>query len=695
VRTALTLLAVYTAFAIVIQICKDRLDNAPFWPAYGVLVAGILVLPRHLGRFLVASALTINILGSFVFHLNLAYNIYYSILSLGLYYPVAFLTRAFCGAAIDLSRPRRLFAFSLIAIAGATVEATVGEALRVIFDPSKFDLFSEWRQWAQEDALGLLVATPAVLLILKRDRSVYAGAGGVLERCLLALLTVAITATSLWSGQFAGLLLVYPLLVSMAFRSGPPWVAGSVIAIALTAAMLTAHGYGPFVVFARGNDVAEQYMVQIFIISVFVCAVPATMALAERNRTSQTLRRLHVVAREARLAAEQASYAKSQFVANMSHEIRTPLNGVLGMAQAMAKDELSDLQRQRLDVVQKSGDMLLAILNDILDLSKIEAGKLTLEILPFNLEELARGAHAAFTAIAHEKGLSFDLSVDPTACGVFNGDATRVRQIIYNLVSNALKFTEVGQVRVRITSLEAGFSIHVSDTGIGIPSDDLKRLFSKFEQADASTTRRFGGTGLGLAICRELAILMGGRIDAQSVVGEGSSFIVTLPLERLSDDALAKPTVLIPDPTGADAIADQPIRLLVAEDNPVNQLVITTLLQQVGIHPIVVNNGGEAVEAWASQDWDVILMDMQMPVMDGLTATRAIREQERLKGRPRTPIVALTANAMSHHIAEYRAAGMDEFVSKPIHINKLIDAISLCLDDASDLDPPIAAAAQA
>jgi signal transduction histidine kinase/CheY-like chemotaxis protein len=603
----------------------------------------------------------------------------------------------FCGAAIDLSRPRRLFAFSLISIAATLVETTLGEALRVLVEPYKLDVFSDWRQWTNEDVLGLLVATPAVLLILRRDWSIYAGAGGsgVLEHCLLALLTVAITATSLLSGQFAGLLLVYPLLVSMAFRSGPSWVSGSVIAIAVTVAMLTARGYGPFVFFARGVEVTEQYIVQIFIVSVFVCAVPATVALAERNRSAQTLRRIHVIAREARLAAEQASDAKSQFVANMSHEIRTPLNGVLGMAQAMAKDDLSDLQRQRLDVVQKSGDMLLAILNDILDLSKIEAGKLTLESLPFNLEELARGSHAAFTAIAHEKGLSFDLTVDPTACGVFNGDATRVRQIIYNLVSNALKFTEVGQVRVLITSLEAGFSIQVSDTGIGIPSDDLKRLFSKFEQADASTTRRFGGTGLGLAICRELAILMGGRIDAQSVVGEGSSFIVTLPLERLSDDALATPTVLIPDPTGADAIADQPIRLLVAEDNPVNQLVITTLLQQVGIHPIMVNDGGEAVEAWASQDWDVILMDMQMPVMDGLTATRAIREQERLKGRPRTPIVALTANAMSHHIAEYRAAGMDEFVSKPIHINKLIEAISLCLNDSSDLDAPMATAAQA
>jgi signal transduction histidine kinase/ActR/RegA family two-component response regulator len=650
-----------------------------------VLVAGILVLPRRIGPLLVAGCLSINIVGALIVHLEMVHVVFYSLLHLLLGYSVAFLTRTFCGAAIDLSRPRRLFTFSLIAIGAAAVETTVGEAVRLIFEPSQFQLFSDWRQWTNEDALGLIVATPAVLLILRRDRSIYAGSGGALEHCLLAMLTVAITATSLLSGQFAGLLLVYPLLVSMAFRSGPPWVAGSVMAIALTAAMLTAHGYGPFVVFARGAEASEQYLVQIFIVSVFICAVPSTMALAERNRTSQTLQRIHVIAQEARLAAEQASYAKSQFVANMSHEIRTPLNGVLGMTQAMANDDLSDIQRERLDVVQRSGEMLLAILNDILDLSKIEAGKLTLEILPFNLEDIAQGAYGAFTAVASKKGLSFDLHIEPSARGVFMGDSTRVRQILYNLVSNALKFTETGHVHVLIAKLDKGFSIQVSDTGIGIPGDDLKRLFSKFEQADASTTRRFGGTGLGLAICRDLAVLMGGRIDVHSVVGEGSTFVVDLPLERLPDQAVAPSADAALHPRRAGDVANGSIRLLAAEDNKVNQLVLKTLLHQVGISPVLVDDGRAAVDAWASQDWDVILMDMQMPVMDGLTAAQKIRAQEALTGRSRTPIIALTANAMAHHLAQYRAAGMDEFVCKPIDISKLIEAISTCLSDLPDM----------
>jgi CheY-like chemotaxis protein len=246
---------------------------------------------------------------------------------------------------------------------------------------------------------------------------------------------------------------------------------------------------------------------------------------------------------------------------------------------------------------------------------------------------------------------------------------------------------------VVITGLDAGFSIQVSDTGIGIPTGDLERLFSKFEQADASITRRFGGTGLGLAICRELAALMGGRIYARSVVGEGSTFTVDLPLERLSDAAVlnsSAPTFGLPRP---DDVADRPLRLLAAEDNQVNQLVLKTLLHQVGIAPVLVDDGRAAVDAWAAQYWDLILMDMQMPVMDGLTATRMIRDQEKRTGRPRTAIIALTANAMSHHIAEYKAAGMDEFVSKPIDLGKLIEAMTAALSEASDIEAPTATAA--
>jgi CheY-like chemotaxis protein len=365
----------------------------------------------------------------------------------------------------------------------------------------------------------------------------------------------------------------------------------------------------------------------------------------------------------------------------MSHEIRTPLNGVLGMVQAMAADKLSAVQRDRLDVIRQSGEALLAILNDVLDLSKIEAGRFELEQIEFDLCDLMRGAHSAFTALANKKGLSFDLTIEPAARGVYLGDPTRVRQILYNLISNALKFTEHGEVRVKALLAGDALTLVVCDTGLGIDPERAGALFDKFTQADASTTRRYGGTGLGLSICRELAQLMGGEIKVASTIGEGSSFSVTLPLKKVGE-ALAPQFALPPAPSPQTEAALPRLRVLAAEDNSVNQLVLKTLLHQIGVEPHVVDDGAQAVQAWRDQPWDVILMDMQMPIMDGLAATRAIREAEAATGRPRTPIIALTANAMSHQIRLCRAAGMDGHVAKPIETARLFAALEAALAPA-------------
>jgi PAS domain S-box-containing protein len=375
--------------------------------------------------------------------------------------------------------------------------------------------------------------------------------------------------------------------------------------------------------------------------------------------------------------AEAANRSKSSFLATMSHEIRTPLNGVLGMAQAMAAGELSPIQRERLQVVRESGETLLAVLNDVLDLSKIEAGRLDLEETEFDLREVARGAHATFTALANKQGLSFALTLKAGAEGVFRGDPTRVRQILYNLISNALKFTEQGEVRVCLDHDGEALTLAVSDTGIGIAPDRLAHLFERFEQADASTTRRYGGTGLGLAICWQLAELMGGRVDVQSVLGEGSTFTVTLPIARTSQTA--GPVKRDVEPPAQGDIA---IKVLAAEDNSVNQLVLKTLLHQIGVEVRIVPDGLAALEAWRAEAWDVILMDVQMPQMDGPTACRRIRAEEAATGRARTPIIALTANAMSHQIAEYMQAGMDDFVSKPIEIPRLFAALQAAVAEA-------------
>jgi signal transduction histidine kinase/CheY-like chemotaxis protein len=374
--------------------------------------------------------------------------------------------------------------------------------------------------------------------------------------------------------------------------------------------------------------------------------------------------------------AETANRARGEFLATMSHEIRTPLNGVLGMVQAMQRDALEGPQRERLAVIGQSGETLLTILNDILDLSKIEAGGLKLEELDFDLEPLALSVRETFRPLADNRGLGFTIEIEPQAQGIYRGDPVRIRQILFNLISNALKFTSDGSVGVQIGLAEGGVSVAVTDTGIGMEPDQIERLFDKFVQADTSTTRRFGGTGLGLSICRELCRAMGGDITAESEIGRGSCFIVVLPLIKVADATLAMTEDTAPEPT----FDDRPLRILAAEDNPVNQIVLKTLLAQAGLDSLSVGNGEEALAAWSQGDWDVILMDVQMPVMDGVAATREIRRLEAETGRPVTPIIALTANAMNHQVEGYAAAGMNGFVAKPIEVGKLFAAISAAVN---------------
>jgi signal transduction histidine kinase/ActR/RegA family two-component response regulator len=417
----------------------------------------------------------------------------------------------------------------------------------------------------------------------------------------------------------------------------------------------------------------------VVVVTLLACAVSLlnflTLSRAMLDGSRSALRKAKASAQAGEAAAEAANQAKSDFLATMSHEIRTPLNGVLGMAQAMAAAPLARPQRERLGIIHQSGEALLTILNDILDLSKIEAGKLELENIAFDFGEVSIAAHSAFAAIAASKGVAFTLDIE-AARGVYLGDAKRLRQILYNLISNALKFTEAGEVRLAAHHAGGALRITIADTGIGIAPHALATLFEKFTQADATMTRRYGGTGLGLAICRQLSELMGGTIDVASELGRGSTVSLTLPLERLGDEAAA-PSVPAASPGPAPRLD---LKVLAAEDNRVNQLVLSALLQQVGIEPTIVADGAAALEAWRCADWDAILMDVHMPVMDGPAATRLIRQAEAATGRRRTPIIALTANAMAHQVAQYLAAGMDAQVTKPIEAGRLFEALQAAID---------------
>ena len=401
--------------------------------------------------------------------------------------------------------------------------------------------------------------------------------------------------------------------------------------------------------------------------------------LAKLDENDKNLRQTMAELVEARDQANEANVLKSQFLANMSHEIRTPLNGVLAMADVMAFDEMSEKQRERLSVIRTSGELLLSVINDVLDLSKIEAGRMELVARDFALEGLAEGLEQTFKHSAAEKGLAYKVEVDPEVEGSWRGDPDRLRQIGANLIANAIKFTNRGSVEAHFSAGPTGLRLSVKDTGIGIGADKLPHLFDKFTQADSSTTRRFGGTGLGLAICRELAQLMGGTVTAESEEGKGSTFTVEVPLER--GDAIVAP-VEEEAPEGPAPEARR-IRVLAAEDNPTNQKVLRAVMEPLDADLTLVADGKEAVDAWRGGGFDLILMDIQMPVMDGVEATQIIRAAEAEEDLPRIPIVALTANALVHQVEQYVAAGMDGHVSKPIELPRLYDAIDRAFNAAA------------
>jgi signal transduction histidine kinase/ActR/RegA family two-component response regulator len=404
----------------------------------------------------------------------------------------------------------------------------------------------------------------------------------------------------------------------------------------------------------------------------------------------------NVALRRAKELAEESAKAKDLFLATMSHELRTPMNGVLGCTRLLQDTTLTPQQQELVVTMQRSAEALLALVNDILDFSKIEAGKMTLEVADVDLRSLVKDVITLVSELARQKGLTLTSEVHENVPPLFRGDPVRLRQILFNLVGNAIKFTERGEVGITVgmdpaSSPEAEHILirwTVKDTGIGMTKSQLDRLFEAYVQADTSTTRRFGGTGLGLMICRQLVTLMGGTISVESAPGKGSTFTYTTNLlpAIMRNSMESRDT---PSPSCTDAF-HSPRRILIVDDNEINQVVACKFLQKLGYQVEVARNGRDAIESLARANYDAVLMDCEMPDMDGYEAARCIRKKEEEQKSSRLPIIAMTGNASVEDARQCKKAGMDDMVTKPVSLTSLRATLDHLLHASSSRREPIA-----
>ncbi|TAJ73715.1 MAG: response regulator [Phenylobacterium sp.] len=468
-------------------------------------------------------------------------------------------------------------------------------------------------------------------------------------------------------------------------------LAGGVMNVRLhanTSAIMLWSATAPFMLMLMGLPLASLILEPGKRAAAFVCLaslmyvahlVAATRrSLADARSVADSLELARLTAEALERTAEEASAAsrsKSEFLANMSHEIRTPLNGVMGVSGALGRTPLSESQREMVHLIEASAKTLETLLSDILDLARIESGKMELCEEPLDLAASVKASVALFDAAAQAKGLDLQVEIRPEALGTYVGDAVRLRQILANLLSNAVKFTQAGEVRLIVeaspgeTGVELRFAVR--DTGIGFDEETKARLFCRFEQADGSITRRFGGSGLGLSISRSLAEAMGGRLEANAAPGQGAVFTLCLELPRARsalEDYEAESAVSVETLAGR--------RVLLAEDHPTNRRVVELILGAVGVEILCVENGEEAVAAFKPGAFDLVLMDMQMPVMDGLSAIKEIRKLEIAAGGVPTPILVLTANAMPEHVQASIGAGADGHFAKPVVADQLLKRVA-------------------
>jgi signal transduction histidine kinase/CheY-like chemotaxis protein len=639
------------------------------WPASGVFAAGVLLLRRRQKLYCLAATLA----GAVAMPLLMnGSDMDKSLANLGEAWAIVLLATLLCGPNPNFSRGRTL----AILVGGAILPACFMSAATLwLLSPSPRN-FGFVSNWLVAHTLGAAVFLPAFIILMDRRRFLgVAGAPLQLAGLLVALAASALVffATPDKSLLFA----LFPMAMLLTFRHGPIGSASAALVLACLT-LLYVYGVAPGQAGQAGMAATVQQL-QMFLVVVLLTTLPAAGAIAGNARMRSLLARRTALARIARSRADQASAAKGEFLANMSHEIRTPLNGVIGLADALSRTELAPSQRDMLRMILASGKALTGLLSDALDMARAESGQLRLSVEPIDLRRTVGEAAYLFEGLAREKGLQFEVDFDLDAPGAA-ADSLRVKQVVSNLISNAVKFTDRGRVSILTTFRRAGedhgvLQVTVRDSGPGFDESVKARLFQRFEQADASVTRRFGGSGLGLSIAYRLARMMGGALTADGQPDQGAVFTFTAPFAMAEVPAEPSPVEAEHTPAGED---DRRLCVLLAEDNHINQKVIKAMIGEL-VDLTVVADGEAAVEAFHRQSFDVILMDTHMPVLDGLSATRRIREAERHGKLQPTPIVSLTADAMPQHVEAAKAAGADLHVSKPITAETLVRALHTCV----------------
>ncbi|PXA75059.1 histidine kinase [Caulobacter sp. D4A] len=671
-----TLLVTLAAAFVATQLFSDALTRGPYgiaalWPCTALLAVGLMALgpPRRLILTVVVGAAHVAICLALGDTPERA--LIFTAVNLAEAWGAREAVRRAFGGPPRVRTMRQLALLVTVIAPVVAVTAGVAAALLALLEHQPF--LGVWRDWFVSGALGMALIVPAVLVLIDSEhrRTFHRSAG---ERAGLFLLMAVLTAAVFHDTRAPLPFVLFPAAILCAFRLGPRGAAEAALTIAAVSLPLGVWNIWQGHLLAPWNPPQMTRLIQCFVTVVFVTALAAGLALAQQERLRRLLVRREQLTRSARARALAAAEAKTEFLATMSHEIRTPLNSILGFAQLLAgrEDLPADAQRQ-VGMIDTAGAALLTVVSDILDVSRVDSGQVELLLQPASASAVLHDAVGIVQSEAEGKNLAVEIDVVDPVEGLHDLDALRLRQVLLNLLNNAVKFTERGKIVARLViepgEVEDRLRFEVIDTGVGVPIEDQARLFQRFVQLDSGATRAYGGAGLGLAISKSLVELMGGRIGADSAPGHGSCFWFELPAAEA--EPLAAPTPeAARDPRAA--------RILLVDDHPMNREIGVGLLRLAGCHVETAENGRQALAAAARGHFDIILMDIHMPEMDGLAATRAIRGLEGEAGR--VPIIAMSADALPQQVERCFAAGMVDHIAKPVQREVLYAKIGRWLE---------------